>query len=46
MLSEISQRKTNTIGFHSYVKFKKQMKKQKERQTKKEPKKQKKKPEF
>ena len=26
LLSEISQRKTNTIGFHSYVEFKKQNK--------------------
>ena len=26
MLSEITQRKTNTIGFHSYVEFKKQNK--------------------
>ena len=35
MLSEISQRKTNTIRFYSYVKFKKQNK-QRERQIKKQ----------
>ena len=31
MLSKISQRKTNTIGFHSYVEFKKQNKSAKEK---------------
>ena len=37
MLSEISQKKTNTISFHSYVEFKKQNKQSKrETQTKKQ----------
>ena len=38
-LSEISQRETNPIGFHSYVEFKKQNKqerKDRDRQTKKQ----------
>ena len=40
MKTEISQRKTNSILFHSYVEFKKQSKqakkKERERQTKKQ----------
>ena len=36
MLSELSQRKTNTISFHSYVEFKKEMRKGGKKETNQE----------
>jgi len=37
MLTEISQRKTNTILFHSYVKFKKENKQRQKQQINQKP---------